>query len=77
VLPEGHVRGADCWHLAAALDLAEDPGAITFLTLDERQAAVARSLGFRRRAALLARWPTRHLRCGAMSRSATTGMKSA
>jgi predicted nucleic acid-binding protein len=47
VLRAGYVRGADCWHLAAALYLAEDPGAITFLTLDERQAAVAKSLGFR------------------------------
>lgn len=47
VLTAGYVRGADCWHLAAALYLAEDPGAISFLTLDERQGAVARALGFR------------------------------
>lgn len=46
VLAAGHVRGADCWHLASALYLAEDPAAISFLTLDERQAAVARALGF-------------------------------
>jgi predicted nucleic acid-binding protein len=48
VLAAGYVRGADCWHLATALYLAEDPSGITFLTLDERQAAVARTLGFRR-----------------------------
>ena len=47
VLAAGHVRGADCWHLASALYLAEDPGAISFLTLGERQAAVAEALGFR------------------------------
>jgi predicted nucleic acid-binding protein len=47
VLAAGYVRGADCWHLATALYLAEDPSGITFLTLDERQAAVAKALGFR------------------------------
>lgn len=47
VLAAGHVRGADCWHLASALYLAEDPAAISFLTLDERQRTVARTLGFR------------------------------
>lgn len=46
VLEAGHVRGADCWHLASALYLAEDPGAISFLTLDTRQWSVARKLGF-------------------------------
>ncbi len=46
VLDTGYMRGADCWHLAAALYLAEDPAAISFLTLDERQAAVAKTLGF-------------------------------
>jgi hypothetical protein len=46
VLEAGYVRGADCWHLAAALYLAEDPRAIAFVTLDERQGVVARSLGF-------------------------------
>ena len=47
VLQTGYVRGADCWHLATALFL--DPGArsLTFLTLDSRQRAVARRLGFR------------------------------
>ena len=47
VLGAGYVRGANCWHLAAALYLAEDSGAISFLTLDARQRGVARTLGFR------------------------------
>jgi predicted nucleic acid-binding protein len=47
VVSAGYVRGADCWHLATALYLAEDPAAISFLTLDERQATVAKTLGFR------------------------------
>jgi predicted nucleic acid-binding protein len=46
VLEAGYVRGADCWHLAAALYLAVDPATIVFVTLDERQAAVAGELGF-------------------------------
>lgn len=47
VLAEGYVRGADCWHLANALYLAhEDPSAVVFLTLDARQQAIARALGF-------------------------------
>jgi hypothetical protein len=48
VLDAGYVRGADCWHLAAALYLAGDPAQLTFLTLHERQAEVAGRLGFRR-----------------------------
>jgi predicted nucleic acid-binding protein len=47
VLDSGYVRGADCWHLATALYLAENPATISFLTLDDRQAAVAKALGFR------------------------------
>ena len=47
VLAAGQVRGADCWHLASALYLADDPSEISFLTLDERQRVVARALGFR------------------------------
>ncbi len=47
VLEAGYVRGADCWHLAMALYLAEDPAAISFVTADDRQRIVARSLGFR------------------------------
>jgi len=46
VLAAGSVRGADCLHLATALYLAPDPGELTFLTLDERQRAVAAQLGF-------------------------------
>lgn len=46
VLEAGYVRGADCWHLAAALYLAEDPATLPFLTLDERQREVADALGF-------------------------------
>lgn len=46
VLQAGHVRGADCWHLASALYLAQDPGELSFLTLDTRQWSVARKLGF-------------------------------
>lgn len=46
VLDAGYVRGADCWHLATALYLAEKPEAISFVTVDERQGKVARVLGF-------------------------------
>jgi hypothetical protein len=46
VLDAGYVRGADCWHLATALYLAEDPAALTFMTMDDRQATVASLLGF-------------------------------
>ena len=43
----GYVRGADLWHLACALYVAESPDDLTFLTLDERQRAVAKTLGFK------------------------------
>lgn len=46
VLDAGYVRGADCWHLATALYLAEDPVTIPFLTLDQQQRRVADVLGF-------------------------------
>lgn len=46
VLDAGYVRGADCWHLAAALYLAGVPGSISFLTLDDRQRSLALTLGF-------------------------------
>lgn len=46
VLAAGYVRGADCWHLATALYLAEDPSSMSFLTVDDRQRKVALSLGF-------------------------------
>ncbi len=47
VLAAGYVRGADCWHLATALYFSE-PSEISFLTLDAKQAEVARALGFKR-----------------------------
>lgn len=47
VLDAGHVRGADCWHLASALFVAPSPEQLTFLTRDQAQAAVAKTLGFR------------------------------
>ena len=46
VLGAGSVRGADAWHLACALYLSPDPGELEVLTLDPRQATVARALGF-------------------------------
>lgn len=46
VFTAGYVRGADAWHLATALYLAPDPRELTFLTLDDRQRAVATALGF-------------------------------
>lgn len=46
VLAAGYLRGADAWHVACALYLAGDPAELPFLTLDARQRAVARRLGF-------------------------------
>lgn len=46
VLSNGYLRGADCWHLATALFIAPEPSSIAFVTLDARQRAVARALGF-------------------------------
>jgi len=46
VLAVRYVRGADLWHLAAALFLAETPASVDFLTLDSDQAAAAVALGF-------------------------------
>lgn len=46
VLVAGYVRGADCFHLAVALSLVENPRDLTFLTLDKRQREVAAALGF-------------------------------
>ena len=45
-LEAGYLRGADLWHVACALFLAEEPPALTFLTLDASQGEVARRLGF-------------------------------
>lgn len=46
VLEAGYVRGADLWHLACALYVAESPHEVAFLTLDDGQGAVAEALGF-------------------------------
>ena len=46
VMVEGHVRGADLWHLACALFLAPEAKDLAFLTLDRRQEEIARKLGF-------------------------------
>lgn len=45
-LGAGYLRGADLWHLACALFLVDAPREMAFLTLDERQATVAKKLGF-------------------------------
>ena len=45
-LDKGYLRGAALWHVATALYAAPDPGAISFITLDESQARVARALDF-------------------------------
>lgn len=41
-----HLRGADLWHVASALYLAESPSDVDFLTLDAAQRDAAASLGF-------------------------------
>lgn len=46
VLAAGYVRGADLWHLACARFLSPDPRELTFVTLDQHQAAIAERLGF-------------------------------
>lgn len=45
-LEAGYLRGADLWHVAAALHASPRPDGLFFATLDARQAAVARALGF-------------------------------
>ncbi len=45
VLVAGYLRGADCWHVAVALNYSPDRD-LTFLTLDKAQRAVAAKLGF-------------------------------
>lgn len=42
----GYVRGADLWHLACALYLADSPRDLAFVTLDGRQGEIAAALGF-------------------------------
>jgi predicted nucleic acid-binding protein len=46
VFAAGRARGADAWHLATALFLVPDSDELPFLTLDQRQRAVAQALGF-------------------------------
>lgn len=43
----GYLKGADLWHLACALFLADEPQDVTFASLDLRQREVAEGLGFR------------------------------
>ena len=46
-LQRGYLRGADLWHIAVALYAdALIPGGLAFITLDNRQGAVAARLGF-------------------------------
>lgn len=45
VLGAGYLRGADCWHVAVALNYSPDRD-VTFLSLDKAQRAVAAKLGF-------------------------------
>lgn len=40
------LRGADLWHVATALYLADSPADVAFLTLDSEQREAARALGF-------------------------------
>ena len=44
-LAVGHLRGTDLWHVATALYAAPEASAISFVTLDRRQAGVAAGLG--------------------------------
>jgi predicted nucleic acid-binding protein len=46
VLSVGLIGGADLWHLACALWVTESPRDLPFVTLDHKQQAVARQLGF-------------------------------
>ena len=46
VLATGYLRGANVWHLATALYTFPHRQRVTFITLDERQRAVAAELGF-------------------------------
>ena len=41
-----YLRGADLWHVATALYLAESPADVDFLTLDPAQREAAAALGF-------------------------------
>lgn len=45
VLVRGYLRGADLWHVAAALYLQDKIADLSFLTLDHRQSEIARAAG--------------------------------
>ena len=45
VLAAGYLRGGDLWHVACCLFLCGRAGAVRFVTADERQASVARTVG--------------------------------
>lgn len=45
-LQQGTLRGADLWHVACALHAAAFPEEVLFASLDKRQTAVAKKLGF-------------------------------
>ena len=45
-LEVGYLRGADLWHVATALYIVREPSDISFVTLDTRQRAVVKALGF-------------------------------
>jgi predicted nucleic acid-binding protein len=45
VLAAGYLRGADCWHVAVALNYSPDRE-VTFLSLDKAQREVAAKVGF-------------------------------
>lgn len=46
-LSAGYLRGADLHHVAITLYAAVSPERMAFVTLDDRQGAVAAALGFR------------------------------
>jgi predicted nucleic acid-binding protein len=46
ILANEYLRGPHLWHLATALYVAPNPSELPFITLDQRQAEVARALGF-------------------------------
>ena len=46
VLSVGYARGADLWHIASALYVAESPADLDFLTLDSAQRRLAEAMGF-------------------------------
>jgi predicted nucleic acid-binding protein len=45
VLTAGYLRGADLWHVACALYADDGGGGISFVTMDERQRAIALKAG--------------------------------